>query len=120
MKNQSIEMRTRLCNGETIDDVCREYNISFGDLVFLMMGLNSQRRNHNTRYNSIGYKYIREVVHIPRGKTRYVIKKRNKLFGTYSTLEDAIKVRDWFICHRWDNRWVDKACRETGVERCKR
>ena len=52
---------------------------------------------------------------------KYYIRNKGRWFGTYKSLDDAVKVRDWFILNgRWDKRWVNRACRECNVERCKR
>ena len=44
---------------------------------------------------------------------------KQKCFGTYSTLEDAIKVRTPCMEHGWKKRKIDEYCETLGVERCK-
>ena len=54
---------------------------------------------------------------------KYLIRKqykgKNRLFGVYTTLEDAIKVRDHCIMHGWKQHSIDRYCEELGVERCR-
>ena len=41
-------------------------------------------------------------------------------FGTYHTLRDAVKVRDYLNENGWLNVDLDKVCEEVGVVRCKK
>ena len=111
----STEIRSKLQNGETIEEVCQEYGISFKILLSLMSSLGSEKDHNREVYGRTGHLYIGFK------NERYIIRKNRKHFGTYRTLDDAVKVRDWFICNgRWDKRWVDRACRECGVTRCRK
>jgi hypothetical protein len=38
-------------------------------------------------------------------------------FGTYTTLNDAVKVRNWFVENGWIKDDVDQACQECNVTR---
>ena len=108
----SQEIRSKLKNGTTINQVCTEYKISFKTLVRLMSRLG---RDYETPQDTnTGELYIT----YKRG--RFNVNKGNTYFGGYYTLDDAVRVRDWFIFHRWDKRWIDRACKETGVSRCQR
>lgn len=114
----SKEIRSKLKSGETIDNVCREYDLTLLDLLSHMRSLGNEKQYQppNGRRNiTTGHKYISQH---PTGK--YIIRNNRKHFGTYRTLEDALKIRDWFIIHRWDKRWIDRACRECGVTRCRK
>jgi hypothetical protein len=104
-------IRKALRNGDSIDQVCQDYKISFPDLIKLMGAYGSENKKKRTLSHT-GEQYIRKY-----GKG-YVVRKKNKYFGKYRTLEDAITIRDWFICHRWDKRWVNRACKECNVVRC--
>lgn len=53
----------------------------------------------------------------------FAVRKRvngkTKIFGTYSSLEDACAVRDELECIGWKQRQVDNVCERLGVERRK-
>ena len=114
------EIRSKLRTGHTIDEVCQEYTITFKELVDYMFELGAEKgykfhRKHDGReggYKRSGHLYISER------DGKYFIRHAGNWFGTYKSLEDAILIRDWFITHRWDKRWVNRACEETGVVRC--
>ena len=108
------EIRSRLLNGETINTICREYNITFADLVKIMSRYGSEESTKNKQRKGTGHLYISEHC----GK--YIIRKNRKHFGTYKSLRDAIRIRDWFICNGWYVHRIDRACRECKVERCTR
>ena len=103
MKNR---IRDDLWNGMSIDNVCRKYNIPFSILVAMMK--QGERNNSGPK--------TRELYIVERDG-RYHIRRANQYYGTYRTLSDAIKVRDWFIYNMFDKRKIDKACEECGVER---
>ena len=110
----SKKIRSQLQSGMTIDQVCHEHQITFPELLRLMSKLGNEKKNKKEFHSRpTGQLYISEHY----GK--YIIRKNKKHFGTYRSLEDAVRVRDWFMCQRWDKRWVDRACRECGVVRCK-
>ena len=69
------EIRSKLQQGKTINEVCKEYHLT--------------------------------------------LRKDDKHYGTYYSLEDAIKVRDYFIYNGWRKDKVDKVCDELGVIRSK-
>lgn len=48
------------------------------------------------------------------------VKDKDVYYGAYKTLEDAIKVRDYFEEHGWLKNNVDKVCEVVGVERVRR
>lgn len=105
MKNR---IRDDLWNGMSIDNVCRKYSIPFNMLVAMMK---------QGEPNNSGPKTRELYIVAQDGKWR--ICRNNQYYGTYNTLADAIKVRDWFIYNMFDKRKIDRACRECGVERCR-
>ena len=115
-KHSRIEMREKLQKGYTIQQVCQEYNIPFNQLLRKMSRLDKNKRNKEPApWRATGEMYINQ-----RPSGYYVVRRNKKHFGTFNTLADAVKVRDWFITHRWDKRWVDRACNECGVVRRKK
>lgn len=108
-EDKAKHIREALLNGDTINQVCHDYDITFHELIQRMSSY-GPRIKHSMKYTGEQY--------IMKHHGHYVIRKKNKYFGTYRSLSDAITVRDWFICHRWDKRWIDRACRECNVVRC--
>ena len=109
--DETKKIREALRAGDSIDQVCKDYTISFSELIKLMGSYGSGKRKKVVSAPS-GRRYIRKH------GDAYIIRKGKKYFGRYRTLDDAVVVRDWFICHRWDRRWVDRACRECNIQRC--
>ena len=115
------EIRSKLRSGETIQNVCQEYQITFKQLCDYMFRLGNingkklpkRKGNGIGEFNRTGQLYISER------DGKYYIRNKGKWFGTYRILEEAVKIRDWFIMNgRWDKRWVDRACRECNIRRC--
>ena len=109
----SKEIRSRMLNGDTIDTICHDYHLSFSELVQLMSRLGKQK------YTDIPSKFRTGHLYITYSSSgRYVLRHKRTYYGSYESLEDAVKVRDWFIRNGWNKRWINRACRLTGVKRC--
>ena len=107
------EIRSKLLNGETIEEVCQEYQITFPELLRKMSKLGNEKRYNKDSAFRTGHIYI--------GKSssgKYVVRKSKTYYGSFKSLDDAVKVRDWFIRNGWNKRWINRACRLTGVKRC--
>ena len=50
---------------------------------------------------------------------RKSVKCRTKIFGSYNSLEDAIRVRDELMSIGWKQRSVDSICEQFGINRRK-
>ena len=113
---ESITIRSKLRNGTTIQQICTEYDLTFNELILLMRQLGDEKNRYITNgYSRTGQLYITER------NGRYYIRKSNRWFGTYKTLDDAVKIRDWFKRNgKWDKRWVDRACKECEVTQCQK
>ena len=107
--DETKKIREALLNGDTINQVCHDYNLTFPELIQRMSSYGSGIK-HSMKYTGEQY--------IMKHHGHYVIRKSKKYFGTYKSLGDAITVRDWFMSHRWDKRWVNRACRECNIQRC--
>lgn len=112
-EDKTKNIRYDLRNGNTIQEVCQKYNITFHELVHLMMpynqpgirpGKKSKKTRYIRKYHGSGHYYI------VRGKTHY---------GTYKSFSDAVKIRDWLVRHGWDRSMLDLGCDWCGVVRCK-
>ena len=99
-------IRSRLKSGDTIDEVCREYHLTFEELVCRL-----HRQPSGSRISRCSELYITVI------DGRYVLRKNNVYYGSYSSLGDAKRVRDYFILHRWDKRKIDEVCEKVGVKR---
>lgn len=104
------EIRAELQQGNSIDNVCRKYKLSFNELVRLMQSGLPIRKGRTRK----GWLYIQFV------GNRYHIQKGSVHYGTYETLEDAQRIRDWLVRHGWDKSQVDLACDWCSVKRCKK
>ena len=106
-------IRYDLRNGNTIEEVCQKYHLTFAELVDTMMfhdqphikqGKTSKKSRYIRKYHGSGHYYI------VRGSTHY---------GTYKSFNDAVKIRDWLSRHGWDKGMLDLGCDWCGVVRCK-
>ena len=99
------EIRSKLQQGKTINEVCKEYQLTFQQLFRMLNG------------GVVGASVspTTEALYLTKSGERYVLRKDDKHYGTYYSLEDAIKVRDYFIYNGWRKDKEDKVCDELGV-----
>ena len=116
-RSKLVEFQKDLQNGLTIDEACSKHDVNFGEAV---LGLNplqkKKKRNGRKMVCSTPAKYI-----FQRDDTftvRKNVKRKTMVFGTYSSLEDAVKVRDELIRIGWKQRSVDSICERLGI--CRR
>ena len=114
MKKSLYKFRNDLRNGLTIAEACTKHNITFKYAV------DNMERQHKPKRRVRG-KSRRESEHIYRNGENYTIYKsinsRSYNFGTYRTVEDAIKVRNYFYEHGWDRKELDKVCQDLNIMR---
>lgn len=101
------EIRSKLQQGKTINEVCKEYQLTFKQLFRMLNG------------GVVGASVspTTEALYITKSGERYVLIKNGTYYGTYYCLEDAIKVRDYFIYNGWRKDKLDKVCTELDVVR---
>ena len=104
-------IRNDLKKGLTIQDTCTKYGLSFKELCNILNTVNPGRPVNK----STGEMYI-----TPCSTGDVVLSKNNVHYGQYSSIDDAVKVRDYFIFHGWNKRRLDKVCSSLGVVRCRR
>lgn len=104
-----------LIEGLSIEEALDKYDLSFKDAVNVLTKSRSKKKKTPKTYfagryiqKSGNYYYLRKTVN---GTT--------KLFGSYNSLEDAEKVRDYCIKHGWYRTRIDAICKKLGVERVK-
>ena len=110
-----------LQDGMSIEDACRKHQISFKEACDNMPKIQKKKikpRNTSPTYAS---EYIQERngkyfvrKYVPSTKQK---KSSTVMFGTYNSLEDAIKMREHCKKHGWKKLSVDKYCQELGIER---
>ena len=88
--------------------------MTFDELVKLMKRSPGNNTKQQKSDSTTGHLYI------SRRYGLYLLRKSDAYYGSYRTLTDAIKIRDYFMSTRWDKRNIDKACRKLGVQRIKR
>ena len=113
-----------LKNGMSIDEACQIYNITLKqafDQLHIKKQPNKVKPQSNRRYCPTHY--------IQHWKGRYYLRKcipviekgkpRNKTvqFGTYSSLEDAIKVREAMKEDGWHIKHLPRICNELNIRR---
>lgn len=104
-------IRNELRSGLTISEVCTEHGISFQQLCALMKKgepINQENRSTGEKYISfLGGRYV----------LRKTLKRKMRYFGSYNSLEDAVKVRDYMIENGWYRNRLDNVCKKVGVKR---
>lgn len=101
---------SELRQGSSIENVCLNHGLSFKDL-FLLCDRENRKDNHEKELTT-GELYISK-----KGKDYFVLRKGQVYYGAFYSLDDARKVRDYFIFNRWDKRKVDSVCDIVGVVR---
>ena len=100
------EIRTKLRNGTSIEQVCDSYDLTFNALFQLMKNKDKTIK-----------KFTNSSLYIQEKNGKYILRKCNVNYGYYYTLEDAKKVRDYFIFNGWNKRRLDEVCKKVGVTR---
>lgn len=114
MNRTEVEMfQTDLKNGLSLEEALLKHNISFKEAVESVPRVYTfGKRKKKVKQAE---KYIQQ-----RGRNFYLRKTVNgktKMFGTYYSLEDAIKVREHCEEFGWKQRSIDKYCKLLGVTR---
>ena len=123
MKKRYQRFQQDLRDGMSIADACTKHQIGFKEAFENME--RPQIRGHRTvsqmktqRKSRSGEQYIQRI------KKRYCIYRKingkHMYFGAYSTLRDAVKIRDYMDKNGWFVDQLDEYCRECNVERCTR
>ena len=117
MNDTLIDFRDSLRNGMGLWEALEEYNLTLKEAMDHMEKPVTKIKPRKVVFSTIG-PYIYRM-----GKY-YVIQKsiRNHTvsFGRYNNLDDAKKVRDYYLEHGWNRKTLNKVCEELGVERRKK
>ena len=113
IKTEDKELRRDLQNGMSIKKKKKKHNVTlknaFKELQFRHnepIILPSKTNEQHIQQNKTGNYFISKCIN---GKSIHL--------GTYNTLNDAIKIRNWFAENGWDKNMIDTACQECNVER---
>lgn len=122
-----------LRKGMTIQEACTKYRISL-EYAFKHMPKAKTRKGNRKipkkhgRHNILKRKkskipYIAcNEKNITCRYGKYFLRKRirskERVYGTYETLEDAVKIRDYCNEHGWYVTRIDEYCEILGVKRC--
>ena len=107
------EFQQDLRNGMGLSEALNKHGLTFKEAVlYSPRPFTKQKKPASTHE-----KYI----HAPRCghyTVRKYIRNRIRTFGTYYTLEDAIRIRNHCIKYGWKERSIDEYCKELGIKRC--
>ena len=102
-------------SGRPIEEVLKEHNLDFKSAMALLRKANDPRKKlKKNRYKSTGEKYISKYGNV--FMVRRTLNGKLQYFGSYETLEDAIKIRDYLEVHGWYKHRLDTAKRNCGIK----
>lgn len=104
----AMEIKDKLKDGKSIDEICSEYNLSFKEVLDIV------KKN---KWGNVPNKTT-TLLYISKSRGKYKLRKCNKNYGSYNSLEDAKKVRDYFMINGWDSEKLDDICDKLNVNRC--
>jgi hypothetical protein len=117
MNDVLSDFQEDLRNGAGLWDCLNKYNLTLKQ-AFDRMHKPITKSMRGAKPKNINSKYIYRI------GGYYVLQKSingcTGNFGTYNTLNDAEKVRDYFIEYGWNHKKIDKVCSIVGVERRRR
>lgn len=98
----------------SIDEALKKNNLSFPKAMNILRPLRSPCEYGERQYYRTGEKYVYQV------GNRVFIRRKEKgkmiSYGNYLSIEDAVKVRDWFEVHGWNKSRLKYARRACGVK----
>ena len=118
IKQRYLNFQKDLQEGMTLTEALQKHNITLED-AFNTLHFSKPPEPTNEKR-----KTMRNVdFYIFKRKNSYTIRKhvdgKQRVFGTYEKLEDAIKVRDWLIRADWKIDDLDELCKKLKVKRRK-
>jgi hypothetical protein len=118
MNEVLIDFREDLRNGVGLWDCLSKYNLTLKQALDGMDKPFTKVRKRGVKPKNIKSRYIYK------NGRHYVVQKTVKChtgnYGTYTTLEEAEMVRDYFAEHGWEHERLDEVCSILGVERRRR
>jgi len=123
MINNLILLQADLQKGMSIEEALQKHNLTFKE-AFTELDKYKMGRPHKNKKQKLkkgayatGERYIRRTL-----QGHYYLRKqvRGKMrtFGTYHTLEDAVRMREHCKKYGWKELSIDRYCEELGISRC--
>ena len=104
-----------LRNGMTIKEALQKHKIT------LKQAMHKAEKTYKRPKKPKKQKNIDRL--ITHRNNHYYLRKRvngkQTVFGTYQTLEDAIRMREYCEKHGWEQKSISRYCQELGIERCR-
>ncbi len=119
-----VDFQQDLKNGMSIAEALKKYNIT---LEYAMNHVNKPitEKHSKLKPSCKPHKKLKICTvarYIQQIENHFYVRKqvngKMRPFGSYSSLEDAIKLRDYCMEHGWKQRKVDKYCEILGIKRC--
>ena len=109
-----------LQNGMTLETALKKYNLTFKEAVeFTHKPITRRRKGQRTSKKR--HYYTKIDTNISQKKDAYHVRKqvngKSKWGGSYNSLEDAQKVRDYLDENGWSIIKINEACKKYGIER---
>jgi glutathione peroxidase-family protein len=101
IKTKYIHFQNDIRNGMSLTDALQKHGLTLTETFNILHG---QPRGHSPKAkrkletHGTGEKYIQW------NNGKYLLRKSNKYFGRYSTLEEAVFIRDYLVEHGWSKR----------------
>ena len=96
------EFQTDLNKGMTISDACQKHQITFKQAFQMLHYKDTNKQKTQTSQTREQY------ITINKNTGKYELKRRingkYKYFGSYPTLKDAIRMREYMKTHGWTNK----------------
>ena len=105
-------MQKEMAQGQTIADTCRKHNINFKTLCDTCKGYIRTKNKTGRQKSYILQKGERYAI-------RKTIKGKIRMFGTYNSYDDAIRMVEALQEDGWHQTHVDQLCDELGIQRRK-
>ena len=116
------EFQNDLNQGMTITEALQKHQLTL-EYAFHQLQIQQSTKLRGEHRTKTLQKRNPHQIYIQENNNRYYIRKRTRgkerFFGAYTSLEDAIKVRDALIEDGWHIFHVDSICERLGVVRSK-
>ena len=114
MNEALVEFRNDLRNGSSLHEALCKHNLTLKEAMDGMDKPLTRTHRKKRVYESLGNFIYRMG---PYYKVQKTIRCNSINFGTYNSLSDAKRVRDYFLEHGWNKSKLDSVCELLGVER---
>ena len=101
--------------GMSISDACQKHKVSFKRAFEILHYKDVKRGMGIPGESNTGEVYIRYIKPYKNYQLNKTINGKFTYFGTYDSLSDAVKVRDYMVKHGWDKPNLDSIRCELGV-----